>query len=295
MPFKKYDVVVFLKVMSDRAIDEAKKTKSYGGKFIFDANVNYYEIWGNYPIPGTKPTNEQKAQAEWMTINADYIVADSTYIEKICRKYNQNVIWIPDNIDVNKDYTGLKKHSEKNPLTAIWSGIAKKAFHFELIENVLYDFAKELRMIIVTNETENDKLPAVIFRLKKKLNIEIREWNSSRYPKDLLESDFLISPKILKNGYEMGHTEYKISLGMAQRLPVIASDQPSYIDAFGNSAVGYICKNEDEWYEAFKEILNSTPEERQAMGDSARARVLSNYALDVISNKYISTMNELIQ
>lgn len=295
IPFKKYDIVVFLKIMSDRAIKEAKKIRSRGGLFVFDANVNYYEVWGEYTIPGTKPTDKQKSQAEWMTENADYVVADSSYLEKICRQYNKNVIWIPDNINVTEQYTGSKTHSEKKPLTAIWSGIAKKAFHFELIENVLSDFAEELHMIIVTRETEKDRLPAVICRLKNKFSTEIRCWDSNRYPDDLLQSDFIISPKILNNGYVLGHSEYKISLGMAQRLPVIASRQPSYLDAVGDSSVGYICENENEWHRGLKEMLTSSPEKRQAMGDFARARVINNYALDVVSHKYLSVFNELIQ
>jgi len=295
LPFKKYDIVVFLKIMSDRAIEEAKKIQSQGGRFIFDANVNYYEIWGEYPIPGTKPSDKQKAQAEWMTANADYVVADSTYLEKICRQYNNNVLWIPDNVNVTEQYTGQKNHTEKKRLTAIWSGIAKKAFHFELIENVLSDFTEKLHIIFVTKKTEKNRLPAVISRLRNKLNIEIRTWDSNRYPDDLLESDFIISPKILNNGYVLGHTEYKISLGMAQRLPVIASHQPSYLDAVGDSRVGYICENEDEWHRAFKKMLTSSVEKRQAMGDSARIRAIDNYALDVVAHKYLSVFNELIQ
>ena len=291
---KKYDIVVFLKIMTDRAIVEAKKIKSYGGSFIFDANVNYYEIWGEYPIPGTKPTPAQKNQAIWMTENADFVVSDSAYLEAICRKYNSNVIWIPDNIDIQGQYSGSKTHKNKSMLTAIWSGIAKKAYHFELIENCLSQFTDRLQLIIVTSESDNNKLPKVIDRLKEKIRIEIRPFDSGRYHLDLLDADFIISPKILNNGYAVGHTEYKISLGMAQRLPVIASHQQSYIDAIGDSKAGFICKNETDWFNAFEAMLKTSPEQRQMMGDCARERILNNYSLDVISRKYASVLQELV-
>ena len=46
---------------------------------IFDANVNYYEIWGDYDIPHTRPTDEQRRAALELTELADHVVADSSY------------------------------------------------------------------------------------------------------------------------------------------------------------------------------------------------------------------------
>lgn len=294
-PNKRYNIVIFLKIISDRAVEEAKKIKTFGGKIIFDSNVNYYEIWGEYPVPGTKPKEEQQKQAIWMTLNADYVVADSRYIGNICLKINQNTVWIPDNVDVLNQYTGKKKHANKEKVTLIWSGFAKKAFHFELIEDCLYSFADRIKILIVTSKESNEnKLPEVVHRMKKKLNCEIRMWNAGRNPTDLLESDIIISPKILNNGYEMGHSEYKISLGMAQRLPAIASNQPSYIDAFDGKQAGFICKDEKDWHSAFGILLNSD-EKRQEMGDVARERVINKYSVEVISNQYLDVFNKLVR
>ena len=55
-PRHRYRVVVFQKMMDERCQREADRIRAYGGKVIFDANVNYYEKWGDYFVPGTEPT-----------------------------------------------------------------------------------------------------------------------------------------------------------------------------------------------------------------------------------------------
>ena len=76
-PDRRYDVVVFVKAMNERVHAETERVRAGGGRVVFDANVNYYEIWGDYDLPGTRPTPEQQREAEAMTRDADAVVADS--------------------------------------------------------------------------------------------------------------------------------------------------------------------------------------------------------------------------
>jgi len=292
-PSKRYDIVVFVKMMTPQAQREAEKVRNYGGKIIFDANVNYYEIWGDYVVPGTKPTEEQQRQAIWMTRFCDLVVADSLYLSHVCRKFNPNVVWIPDNVNT-EIYRGGKRHRSKHPVKVIWSGVCKKAKHFELIESCLYDFSKKIELILVTDkETASNRYPEVVFRLRKKLTCKIKKWKDRNYYKHLLNSDIIVSPKILNNGYEMGHTEYKIALGMAQQLPVVASNQPSYVDAIPNNEGGYICHSEEEWFQAFERLIEN-PELRQEMGEKARTRILERYSTPVIARQWLDCLRTLI-
>src|SRR5919197_4342476 len=64
---RRYDVVVFVKAMSERHREEAERARAGGARVVFDANVNYYEIWGDYDIVDTRPTEEQQRQAKAMT------------------------------------------------------------------------------------------------------------------------------------------------------------------------------------------------------------------------------------
>ena len=61
---RRYEVVVFVKAMDENARRERERVQARGAKAVFDANVNYYEIWGDYELPNTQPTEEQRATVE---------------------------------------------------------------------------------------------------------------------------------------------------------------------------------------------------------------------------------------
>ena len=149
-PDRRYAVVVFQKMMHGDCQAEAEKIRAYGGKVVFDANVNYYEIWGDYFIPGTQPSAEQQRDAHWMTQFADWVVADSTYLESIVRKITERVSWIPDNVDL-QIYEGERTHEKRSPVQLVWSGIGKKAAHLLLIVEVLASLPN-IELVLVVDE-----------------------------------------------------------------------------------------------------------------------------------------------
>ena len=82
----RYDVIVCVKTMSEVVRDEIRKHRESGCRIVFDANVNYYDIHGDYPVPGTRPTEQQQKDAVLMTETADWVVADSSYLAEICAR-----------------------------------------------------------------------------------------------------------------------------------------------------------------------------------------------------------------
>src|SRR6185369_7524446 len=212
-PGKAYDVVVFQKMMDARCQDEARRIRAAGGAVVFDANVNYYEIAGDYFIDGTRPTEQQRADALWMTRFADHVVADSTYLEGVIRPLNPNVTWIPDNVNLDV-YRGERVHGQRNPVRLIWSGVSKKAAHLVDIGGVLAA-TSGIELVIVS-----DRRPDCLDELETKVPCcVVAPFSDQAYARELLRSDIIISPRRLCNAYELGHTEYKISLGMAVGLP----------------------------------------------------------------------------
>jgi len=277
-PDRRYDIVVFFKAMDDRCLEEAARVQAYGGKVVFDANVNYYEVWGDYEIEDTRPTEEQRRQAAAMTGAADHVVADSSYLLGIVSRFNGAATWIPDNVDMHL-FSGPRARRGDSGLRLVWSGIAKKA---QPLLSVADAFAglRGAELVVVSNAE-----PRILPELRQAIPCRYVPWSPKRYAKVLRECDVIISPKRLVNAYELGHTEYKITLGMAAGVPAVASPQQSYVEAVTYAGGGRIADTTDEWRAALAELA-ADPALRADLGERARRTVEERYATPVVARRY---------
>src|SRR5207302_10711774 len=104
------------------------------------------------------------------------------------------------------------------------------------------------------------------------------------YARALRGCDVIVSPKRLVNGYELGHSEWKITLGMAAGLPAIASPQQSYVEAIGAHGGGIVADSAEEWTAAFERLRD--PAERAELGARARRTVEERYSTPVVARRY---------
>jgi glycosyltransferase involved in cell wall biosynthesis len=275
-PERRYDVVVFVKAMDERTRRERERVQAAGSKAVFDANVNYYEIWGEYDLPNTRPTEEQRLAAIEMTERADAVVADSSYIHDIVRKLNDRAVWIPDNVDLRL-FRPPRRGRSAASVRLVWSGRSAKAHPLQLLE----DLAGELdgfELVVVS-----DREPAELGGVRQALPTTFESFDLRRYARILRTCDAIISPKRLVNGYELGHTEWKITLGMATALPALASPQRSYVEALQGGG-GIVAESRDDWITALKTIRD--PDVRRALGAKARATVEERYSTPVVARLY---------
>lgn len=289
-PAGAYDIVVFQKMMDARCQAEVRRLHAAGTAVVFDANVNYWEIWGDYFIPGTKPTERQQRDAVWMTQHADWVVADSSYLAAIARKLTPSVTWIPDNVDLDVYKPGTVGRAGQ-PLTLVWSGVSKKIAHVGLIREVLTRLPG-CRLLLVTDDPNAPEVASILAGLTPGAG-QVLRFSDHGYAAALADADVIISPKYLINGYEMGHTEYKISLGMAVGLPAVASPQPSYIEAISCLGGGIVARTAHEWLTALT-CLAESPERRASMGELARRTVAERYATPVVAGQYLDLFTELM-
>ncbi len=285
VPGRRYDVVVFVKAMDERSQEEARRIQAYGGKVVFDANVNYYEDWGEYDVPGTRATREQREQAVAMTTLADWVVADSTYLLERVAALNPRSSWIPDNVDLRL-YGRTREHGPRTPVRLVWSGVAKKAQHLLVVEDALAAL-DGFELVLVADEP-----PPILARLRQALPCRYTRFSDRRYARILADSDVIISPKRLVSAYELGHTEWKITLGMAAALPAVASPQPSYVEAISAHGGGVVAETTDEWVTALASLRD--PARRAEVGRLARATVVERYSTPVVSRQYGALLRELV-
>jgi len=273
---RRYDVVVFVKAMDERSQAEAALVRERGARVVFDANVNYYEIWGEYEIPRTRPTEEQRRDAEAMTRDADAVVADSTYLLGIVRRYNERAEWIPDNVDTS--LFRPRRHHERHRLRLVWSGRSYKARPLELLYEPLASIG-DAELVLVS-----DAPPPELAALQAVTTCSYEPFSLRGYARTLRSCDAIVSPKRLVNGYELGHSEWKITLGMAAGLPAVASPQQSYVEAIDAHGGGIVADSPGEWRAAFERLRD--PAERAALGARARKTVEERYSTPVVARRY---------
>lgn len=286
-PGRRYDIVVFFKAMDAACQTEAARLRSRGTRVVFDANVNYYEIWGEYNIEGTQPTPTQQQDAVAMTREADHVVADSSYIAEVARRHNPQVTCIPDNLDINL-FRRLKPHVPVGNVRIAWSGVAKKADHLLMIREALAGL-RGAELVLVSDEK-----PAVLPELGGLIPTRFVRYSDTAYARVLQGCDIIISPKRLINAYEMGHTEYKITLGMAVGLPAVASPQPSYVEAISYAGGGLLVETSEQWRAALQGLIDDAGL-RQDMGERAARTVRERYATSVTGAAYLQVLRGLLR
>jgi glycosyltransferase involved in cell wall biosynthesis len=109
------------------------------------------------------------------------------------------------------------------------------------------------------------------------------------------QADVVIAPRFLDNSYNLGHTEWKVTLAMACGCVAVASPVPSYqsVRARASAREIVICNTLSDWYSAFDFFLGN--------GISMENRELSitlvdqYYSSQVIANKHKAFMKPLLK
>ena len=303
-PWRKYDAVVFLKSMEMGCDRLLESLKAAGVVCVFEANVDYYTLRGNDSLPQEiLPSEAQRQSAIRMTTGAGKVIASSRHLAGICSAWNSRTSWVPDNIpDRWIGGQAPQKPFRSGRLQMWWSGMASKLGDLLEIEKPLRTFSDKIHLHLVTGD-----LPSALDRLPKGYGNRLRELLADlqvtihrfRDVPSLLalysSGGVIISPRQLANPYNQSHTEWKITLGMAVGLPVIASPQPSYLDVAKLAAhpkAVTICASDADWCDAFGEAMGEVD-----FQDRSRASVdvvQSHYASSVVAKMHSREMLELL-
>ena len=299
-PLGRYDAVVFLKSMSDESHRLAKRLRAGGTRIIFDLNVDYLTpASGIFFYENMAPSEEQRRQALAMMAVSDALIADSSHLEKICRPQHPRVRWIPDNVDMRLA-PPRRAWSRKGKLDLLWSGEAVKLFELLSIDDVLREFSKHLRLVLVTNSlTALDRWfepwKGRFEKLLASVEHTIMPFCSVG---ELLKiygyGGVFVSPRFLDNTYNLGHTEWKITLPMACGRIALGSALPSYLDVSERSG-GHglrICREDADWRENLDAIL-SDRFDFEGEENAAREVVERHYSTSVVAESHVQFMREI--
>jgi glycosyltransferase involved in cell wall biosynthesis len=301
-PWRRYDAVVFLKAMGPHCLALAKRLRERGVRVVFEANVDYYTRFeGEARLDAMAPTASQRADAVAITEFADAVIASSRHLAGVCAEFNPRSAWVPDNVNLRLRPARVQREPFRDGRLQIWwSGMAAKLFEFLAAEEAFLALADRIHLGLVTDDLE---------RAKSRWPVEVRdrlERFLGRVPHTLhrfrdiagllgyyAEGGVIVSPRFLDVPYNLSHTEWKITLGMACELPAVASPVPSYLDTAERSAEGAvtICRTSGEWRAALESFLEDPARLREA-GRAAFETVRQHYETGAVARQHAACLAE---
>jgi glycosyltransferase involved in cell wall biosynthesis len=263
-PWRRYDAVVFLKSMGACALDLLQRLEQRGVPCIFDINVNYFEPGGKEYYRNMIPTEQQRHEVVAMAQSATAVIADSEFIAERSREYNPKTLWVSDNVpmDLLPEYHPTRTGKR---LRLLWSGESVKLFELLAAEKALIAVKDKVELVLVTNDLAAlDRLTPDIRKrldhLLSTLTVQVVRFRSIQHLfKVYSQGGVFISPRFLDSPYNMGHTEWKITLAMACGRVALCSPVPSYVKVAGRAGgLGIrILNDADVWGAALEEVLGN--------------------------------------
>ena len=303
-PWRRYQAVIFLKSMGLESIALQARLKEKGVKTIFDANVDYFtSATGTFFYDGMAPSQDQQVNAVHMARECDAVIGDSRYIAEKAGKLNTCVASITDNVLDRLISDGSEWHPARGKMCQlIWCGQAVKLFELLAIKEVLLEWKNRIFLRIITNSLESLQKWYPLYRdefhdLLKQVPHEIVPFQSIASLMSAYDAGgVFIAPRFLDNSYNLGHTEWKITLPMARGRVVLCSPQASYNDVSEYAAeIGIrVCHDSDGWRAAFAEILDSSFDWQKEQG-AACAVVREHYATSIVANNHLQFIQSVLR
>lgn len=288
--------------MGDDCVTLVNILKKKGIASIFDLNVDYLTpATGAFYYAAMAPTEKQRLAASAMTSACDAVIADSSHLHKIASTQNIRTKWISDN--VRSDLIAASSNwrpLSKDLIPLLWSGESIKLYDLLRVRDVLIEYANYFHLKIITNSLEALKswpetLKHDFYSLLGRISHQILAFSTiEKLMVEYSKGGIFISPRFLDNSYNLGHTEWKITLPMARGRFVLCSDQQSYKDVCVRcKGTGMrVCVNDEEWRKAFDEILSgsiSWENEQQRAIDVVREW----YSTPVVSSQHLEFIKEI--
>lgn len=304
-PWRRYDAVVFMKSMGAHCMALARRLRERGTRIVFEANVDYYtRFTGEARLDAMVPTERQRVDAEEITRFADFVIGSSRHLAAVCADFNPRTTWIPDNVNLRlAPPVKTSRFVGKEKLNVWWSGMASKVFEFLAAESAFLERSDRIHLHLVTDDLKSarNRWPAELAkRTDEFLGKVPHTIHAFRDIRDLLamygRGGVIVSPRFLDVPYNLAHTEWKITLGMAMGLPAIASPVPSYRDVRDRAGEGAVtlCETAEDWRAALGATLDR-PREMETAGAAAREVVEKYYQTSVVAAAHATCVGALFQ
>lgn len=300
-PFRRYDLLVFLKSFDPACGRLAAAQARHGGRTILEVNVDYFESDGVAHYDEMLPTPAQVANATAMARQVDGIIAASEAIRDTCAPLNANTAWIPDNVDMALVPPPVAQPSPGGPLPLLWCGQPVKLFELLAIAPTLRRLRERVRLVLITGPLDvlsrwPDSQRRDYEALLRDVPHEYVRFESiPRLLERYSRGGVAIAPRFLDSTYNRGHTEWRITLPMACGCLALCSPVPSYtrLAALSGGRGLRICETEADWEEALDAALAGNVD-WAAEETAARRVVADHYSTRIVAARHAAFVRSVL-
>jgi len=208
-PLLKYDVAIYYRGVDYKAINIIRYLKKISRLVLWDTCVNYFE--NNYANNQYQIDNARKISSI-----VDAIIVTTGPLYKVAKKYNNNVLQMPECINFNK-FNKVKKRINFDNTIFGWSGASHKAYPLNAYGNSI-----DGNITLITDDN--------IYKHSLNFRYSHRKWNYKEFLNDILSTDVCLAPRNFDNEYDLMHSSFKILVFSVCGIPIITNKLPSYVE-----------------------------------------------------------------
>ncbi len=282
---RKYDIIyVFMWVTPYFGNLFEKIYLKNANKIIFDMEDNVL-LSSNNLINKLGDYFKNKNKIYYLINNSDHIITSTPALGKITNEINKKNNWtyICASIEVDRYNKSLLNNSK---ITIGWTGTFSSMNYLKKIENVIEKISRirDIEFIIISNSYY--KIP----------NVKCRyiNWNKQTEINDLSYIDIGLYPLPLNNDWVIGKSGLKALQYMAMSIPAVCTDVGNIRNIIENEIDGFLVKSNKEWFDVLIKLIDNKSL-RENIGRMARKKVVKDFSVNAINNKYLTVFENLIK
>lgn len=199
---------------------------------------------------------------------SDLVTASTPYLAEVLRRYNDNVVVLPNHIDA--DALDLER-PRRDKLVVGWAGGDSHVRDLAMVMPTLKRFLRQHK------QSAELHLIGVDFRPVFRVEARYTDWQPTQM--DLyraMDFDIAIAP-LVDTVFNRSKSWIKALEAMALGIPVIASDLEPYRGMVEDGVTGFLVRRPHEWMSRLRELANDAGL-RERMGAAGR-KVAARWAI----------------
>ncbi|WP_139256340.1 glycosyltransferase [Flavisolibacter ginsengisoli] len=250
-------------------------TKIWRKKLVFDFDD---AIWIPAISEQNKIANSIKCfwKTKWICKWAYKVAAGNNYLANYASQFNANVTILPTSVDTQNRYRTLVNQSIFKPAIG-WTGSHSTMKYLDLVIPFLRQLEKEKEFdfYVISNKEPKFELQSLKFI----------KWTEETEIEDLSKINIGLMP-LEADRWSEGKCGFKIIQYLALGIPAVASPVGVNAKIIENNQNGYLCQNENEWYQSISLLLDDRYL-RKEMGRKGREKIIREYSIHVNADLFL--------